>query len=157
MTKKTKQVDVVTSPFYGRVRAVREKTNALRSILVNPLAGNEGQITDAVRRNLMLRAISETVSRKSASTDSASSLRPSILNPDCPLEPKSLPPCRGKVRMGVNLWNGSVSTPSIALPLQGGGDVPSNGLLGINWIPACAGMTGFSPNGLSGLNSGLSQ
>ena len=42
-----------------------KKTNAVRSILVNPHHGNEGQITDAVRRNLMRYAIFETVSRKS--------------------------------------------------------------------------------------------
>ncbi|MDD2686387.1 MAG: 8-amino-7-oxononanoate synthase [Gallionella sp.] len=33
-----------------------------------------------------------------------------------------LPPCRGKVRMGVELMSPTTSTPSLALPLQGGGD-----------------------------------
>jgi hypothetical protein len=37
-----------------------------------------------------------------------------------------LPPCRGKVRMGVKIeseqWNINASTPFLALPLQGGGD-----------------------------------
>ncbi len=62
---------------------------------------------------------------------------------DCPVEPgQPFPPCRGKVRMGVERWGCQVSTPSlikllairlgcqktpakslvIALPLQGGGD-----------------------------------
>jgi len=45
------------------------------------------------------------------------------------LEPNQfLPPCRGKVRMGVESWSASVSTPSLALPLQGGGDVAANGI-----------------------------
>ncbi len=35
----------------------------------------------------------------------------------------SLPPCRGKDRMGVELQDANVSTPSPALPLQGGGSV----------------------------------
>ncbi|MBI5626988.1 MAG: fructosamine kinase family protein [Nitrosomonadales bacterium] len=34
----------------------------------------------------------------------------------------SLPPCRGKDRMGVEVRENHVSTPSLALPLQGGGD-----------------------------------
>jgi hypothetical protein len=34
----------------------------------------------------------------------------------------SLPPCRGKVRMGIEVGGGIVSIPSLALPLQGGGD-----------------------------------
>ena len=36
---------------------------------------------------------------------------------------QSLPPCRGKDRMGVELQDANVSTPSPALPLQGGGSV----------------------------------
>ena len=58
---------------------------------------------------------------------------------------QSLPPCRGcgrvaaqppgthrrtpcgwKVRMGVESWEYSTSTPSLALPLQGGGNVAAN-------------------------------
>ena len=34
-----------------------------------------------------------------------------------------LPPCRGKGRMGVEQWANKASTPSLTLPLQGGGDV----------------------------------
>ena len=33
-----------------------------------------------------------------------------------------LPPCRGKARMGVELCNDNASTPTLTLPLQGGGD-----------------------------------
>jgi tRNA 5-methylaminomethyl-2-thiouridine biosynthesis bifunctional protein len=36
---------------------------------------------------------------------------------------QSLPPCRGKDRMGVELQDPNVSTPSPALPLQGGGSM----------------------------------
>lgn len=36
---------------------------------------------------------------------------------------QSLPPCRGKDRMGVELQDANVSTPSPTLPLQGGGSV----------------------------------
>lgn len=36
-----------------------------------------------------------------------------------------LPPCRGKAGMGVESRNGSVSTPTLPLPLHGGGNVPS--------------------------------
>ncbi len=36
-----------------------------------------------------------------------------------------LPPCRGKVRMGVDSAGLNASTPSLALPLQGGGDEKS--------------------------------
>ena len=36
---------------------------------------------------------------------------------------QSLPPCRGKARMGVELQDTEVSTPSLTLPLQGGGYV----------------------------------
>ena len=38
-----------------------------------------------------------------------------------------LPPCRGKGRMGVEQWGIQVSTPSLALPLQGGGVVKNDG------------------------------
>jgi TrmH family RNA methyltransferase len=39
-----------------------------------------------------------------------------------------LPPCRGKARMRVESRNANVSTPSLTLPLQGGGDgMSSNG------------------------------
>ncbi len=42
-------------------------------------------------------------------------------------EPNSLlPPCRGKAGMGVESLNGSVSTPTLTLPLQGGGDGSEN-------------------------------
>jgi tRNA 5-methylaminomethyl-2-thiouridine biosynthesis bifunctional protein len=34
-----------------------------------------------------------------------------------------LPPCRGKVRMGVESQESNISTPTLALPLQGGGNV----------------------------------
>jgi hypothetical protein len=33
-----------------------------------------------------------------------------------------LPPCRGKAGMGVEQWERKVSTPSLALPLHGGGN-----------------------------------
>lgn len=40
------------------------------------------------------------------------------------LQPRRLlPPCRGKVGMGVEALVGIVSTPTLALPLHGGGDV----------------------------------
>jgi SAM-dependent MidA family methyltransferase len=56
--------------------------------------------------------------------DSAITERGVALNPDNLLEPnRSLPPCRGKARMGVELMNTNTSTPSLTLPLQGGGDV----------------------------------
>ncbi len=42
-----------------------------------------------------------------------------------------LPPCRGKAGMGVELLNGSVSTPTLTLPLQGGGDVVAEGIKGL--------------------------
>ena len=84
-----------------------KKTNAVRSILVNPHHGNEGQNSDALRRNLMRYAISETEFRKSASADSASAT--SLLSH----------------------FMGDIS---------------------INWIPAFAGMTGFTPSGLFELN-----
>jgi glutamyl-Q tRNA(Asp) synthetase len=43
-----------------------------------------------------------------------------------------LPSCRGKVRMGVEQRESRVSTPSLSLPLQGGGDVATNGSFGLN-------------------------
>ena len=47
-----------------------------------------------------------------------------------------LPPCRGKVRMGVEEEkNSQVSTPSLALPLQGGGDIFANGKSETSAIP----------------------
>jgi hypothetical protein len=50
-----------------------------------------------------------------------------------------LPPCRGKVRMGVELWKDSVSTPTLALPLQGGGNIQSPGFLSVfNPCPSAA-------------------
>lgn len=56
-----------------------------------------------------------------------------IIDPDCSYAPyQSLPPCRGKVRMGVEEEKDSqVSTPSLTLPLQGGGDglIPARGTL----------------------------
>ena len=48
-----------------------KKTNAVRSISVNPHHRNEGQIADALRRNLMRYVISEMGFRESASADSA--------------------------------------------------------------------------------------
>jgi len=42
-----------------------------------------------------------------------------------------LPPSRGKGRKGVEAGNDSASTPSLFLPLQGGGDSLSNGLSGL--------------------------
>lgn len=42
-----------------------------------------------------------------------------MINRNCLLA--FLPPCRGKVRMGVEQWNDRVSTPSLPLPLHGGG------------------------------------
>ena len=55
-----------------------------------------------------------------------------IINPDCSFAPyQSLPPCRGKVRIGVEQLENGVSTPSPALPLHGGGDsfIPAPGTL----------------------------
>jgi TrmH family RNA methyltransferase len=37
-----------------------------------------------------------------------------------------LPPCRGKARMGVELSSLNISTPSLTLPLQGGGNKKQN-------------------------------
>lgn len=54
------------------------------------------------------------------------------INPNNPLEPNwFLPSCRGKVRMGVEQRECGVSTPSLALPLQWGGDISANGLFRI--------------------------
>jgi tRNA 5-methylaminomethyl-2-thiouridine biosynthesis bifunctional protein len=44
---------------------------------------------------------------------------------------QSLPPCRGKARMGVESSGRSVSTPSLTLPLHGGGDVGASGISGL--------------------------
>jgi len=56
-----------------------------------------------------------------------------IIAPDCSYAPySSLPPCRGKERMGVEaVKDGQVSTPTLTLPLQGGGDslIPASGTL----------------------------
>jgi glutamyl-Q tRNA(Asp) synthetase len=40
-----------------------------------------------------------------------------------------LPPCRGKAGMGVEQWNNIASTPSLTLPLQGGGDIVDDGIV----------------------------
>jgi formamidopyrimidine-DNA glycosylase len=54
-------------------------------------------------------------------------------NSDVPFEPhQHLPPCRGKGGMGVEQQKGETSTPSLALPLQGGGDDSANGLFRFN-------------------------
>ena len=63
-----------------------DKTNAVRSLLANSLVRNDGQITNAVRRNLMRYAISGTAPRKSTSQPAAGdasvvSWQPGILNP----------------------------------------------------------------------------
>jgi hypothetical protein len=65
-----------------------------------------------------------------------------ILNPSNPLEPNSLlPPCsggeqsEGATGMGVEQWGIQVSTPSLALPLQGGGNIVANGLSVLISIP----------------------
>ncbi len=66
-----------------------------------------------------------------------------VINPDCSYAPyQSLPPCRGGERsegasgMGVEVVKDSqVSTPSLTLPLQGGGDVAASELVGSS-IPA---------------------
>ncbi|KAF0201446.1 MAG: glutamyl-Q tRNA(Asp) [Gallionellaceae bacterium] len=51
---------------------------------------------------------------------------------DCPFgQNQFLPPCRGKVWMGVESWSPNFATPSLALPLQGGGNVGSNEFVGI--------------------------
>ena len=44
-----------------------------------------------------------------------------------------LPPCRGKVGMGVELPGNNASTPSLALPLQGGGEISVNQLTGLKF------------------------
>ncbi len=48
-----------------------------------------------------------------------------VINPDCSYTQfQLLPPCRGKVGMGVEgMRDGQVSTPTLTLPLQGGGDM----------------------------------
>ncbi|MDO8264700.1 MAG: Fpg/Nei family DNA glycosylase [Gallionella sp.] len=43
-----------------------------------------------------------------------------------------LPPCRGKVGMGVEQRNSGTSTPTLTLPLQGGGNISANRLIGFN-------------------------
>jgi hypothetical protein len=54
----------------------------------------------------------------------------SLVKPDDLLEQnKLLPPCRGKVGIGVEFWHRYASTPTLTLPLQGGGDV--NGFVGM--------------------------
>ena len=63
-----------------------DKTNAVRSLLANPLVGKDGQITNVVRRHLMRYAISGTASRKSTSQPAAGdasvvSWQPGSLNP----------------------------------------------------------------------------
>jgi len=50
--------------------------------------------------------------------------------PNNPITTASLPPCRGKDRMGVEVRNDSVSTPSLTLPLQGGGDSSTSSRFG---------------------------
>ncbi|MDD5057865.1 MAG: FAD-dependent 5-carboxymethylaminomethyl-2-thiouridine(34) oxidoreductase MnmC [Sideroxydans sp.] len=44
---------------------------------------------------------------------------------------QSLPPCRGKARMGVEMLGDSTSTSSLTLPLQGGGDAGFGGFAGL--------------------------
>jgi hypothetical protein len=34
--------------------------------------------------------------------------------------------------MGVRLWTSQVSTPTLTLPLHGGGEISAQGLLGLN-------------------------
>jgi glutamyl-Q tRNA(Asp) synthetase len=43
-----------------------------------------------------------------------------------------LPPCRGKAGMGVELCDNTTSTPSLTLPLQGGGDIVGDGIVQFN-------------------------
>ncbi len=45
-----------------------------------------------------------------------------------------LPPCRGKVGMGVESLMPTTSTPSLTLPLQGGGESSSDGCIEFNVI-----------------------
>ncbi|MBI5435703.1 MAG: FtsX-like permease family protein [Nitrosomonadales bacterium] len=55
-----------------------------------------------------------------------------VITPDCSLESNQLlPPCRVKVGMGLEQRDSSASTPSLALPLQGGGDssIPARGTI----------------------------
>jgi hypothetical protein len=57
----------------------------------------------------------------------------SLLNSILNLKPSPLlPPCRGKVGMGVESWIATVSTPILTLPLQGGGDEVAGRLLRAN-------------------------
>jgi glutamyl-Q tRNA(Asp) synthetase len=44
-------------------------------------------------------------------------------------DPTFLPPYRGKGRMGVEQRDNTASTPSLALPLQGGGDIVDDGIV----------------------------
>jgi putative ABC transport system permease protein len=62
-----------------------------------------------------------------------------VINPDCSYAPYDfLPPCEGKDRMGVEaLKDNQVSTPSLTLPLQGGGDGAANpSMEAVGLIPA---------------------
>jgi glutamyl-Q tRNA(Asp) synthetase len=45
---------------------------------------------------------------------------------------QSLPPFRGKARMGVESWNSNISTPTLTLPLKRGGNVELIGSLELN-------------------------
>ena len=44
------------------------------------------------------------------------------MNRNCEATTWFLPPCRGKARMGVEIRRLNKSTPSLTLPLHGGGD-----------------------------------
>ncbi len=46
-----------------------------------------------------------------------------------------LPPCRGKVGIGVELWTRNASTPTLTLPLQGGGEVIATAFIGLKLDP----------------------
>ncbi|MBU1424047.1 MAG: tetratricopeptide repeat protein [Gammaproteobacteria bacterium] len=88
-------------------------------------------------RNLQSRLFAEGVvyQRGASVSVPAAAKHAPYINPDSSLAPNSfLPPCRGKASLacpepaegGVELRNGNVSTPSLALPLQGGGNKTAN-------------------------------
>jgi hypothetical protein len=54
------------------------------------------------------------------------------MKPNCRLEADLLlPPYRGKAGMGVDERRPNVSTPTLTLPLQGGGEVITSAFVGL--------------------------